>query len=352
MFEKILYATEKIFAFIFTLIYTWGKKKEGEIIKEIDAKTKLVLMRRLAEVAEMAGFAVLESKVAIEDISSEKQHEGSSIDIVARTAVIQGLEKKLPKLQGNLRFEMLPYGKKLAEITNDSITANLIIDEIDGSTNTKRAMASKLSGVPKAAVCIALCSGETLEGLQIGVIFTLDTKEVFAGERIEDGVFYTYKNKELIYPEDVCKMRGDSKYRVLVIKYSNSRRIEIAKVEEAFWQQGFRPYEGCRSSSMDILGIARNQFDAYVDIRALFPAECGAQLQAYDIAAVIPVALGLGLKISDVFGKSWEDYGENEAIPLVVSRPEIYDNIMKSLEPIVRELSEKYKYKRRDSNGS
>ena len=312
----------------------------------IDANTKRKLTRKLAEVAEEAGIAVLNSKIKIEDTHEYKQHEESSIDIVARTAVIKGLEEKIPHLQGNLKFELLPYGKILVEKDDKAIDANLLIDEIDGTTNTKRAMASSLEVVPKAGVCIALSTGDQFSDLQIGVIYTLDTKEVFAGVRIEDDIFYAFKNKEIIYPEDVCKMRGDSKYRVLVTKYSNSKRLEIAEIEQALWDVGYRPYEGCRSSSMDILDIARNEFDAYVDIRALFPENCGAQLQAYDVAAVIPIALGLGLEVSDVFGNSWQSYNEDSVLPLVVCRKEIFKPLMEAIKPIVEKISQEHEYKK------
>lgn len=335
------------------MIYTKIKTKEVICISEIDLNKKRKLLRKLARVVGYAGKIISENEEEVVDTRQHKGHDESSIDAVARSAIIEGIEKFAPELEGRLQFELMPYNKQLIEIERDALyDITLVMDEIDGSTNTKRAKASMLECVPNAAVCIALCTGSTLKDLQIGVVFTLDTKEVFSGIRVGDDVFFAFKNKEIIYPEDIEKMRGDSKFRVLVIKYSNEKRIEIARIEEALWNVSFKPYEGCRSSTMDIIGVIRNQNDAYIDIRALFPEECGAQLQAYDVAAVIPIAKGSGLAVSDVFGNPINLYGETDVIPLVVSRPEIHDRIIKAIAPIVNEICEKYKYQRKISENN
>lgn len=233
---------------------------------------KRELARKLARIVAYAGKIISENKDEVVDTRTHKGHDESSIDAVARSAIIEGIEKYAPELEGKLQFELMPFNKQLIEIDRDSkYSITLIMDEIDGSTNTKRAKASILDCVPNAAVCIALCTGSTLKDLQIGVVYTLDTKEIFSGTRVEGNEFLTLKHKEMLYPGDIQKMRGDSKFRVLVIKYSNQKRVEIAEIEEALWEAKFKPYEGCRSSTMDIIGVIRNQNDAYIDVRALFP---------------------------------------------------------------------------------
>lgn len=308
---------------------------------------KRELARKLARIVAYAGKIISENKDEVVDTRQHKGHDESSIDAVARSAIIEAIEKYAPELEGKLQFELMPYNKQLIEIERDEeYNITLIMDEIDGSTNTKRAKASILECVPNAAVCIAFCTGATLKDLQIGVVYTLDTKEIFSGTRIEDSEFMTLRHKELIYPDDVIKMKGDSKFRVLVIKYSNQKRTEIAEVEEALWNAKFKPYEGCRSSTMDIIGILRNQNDAYIDIRALFPETCGARLQAYDVAAVIPIAIGAGFVVTDVFGDPIDKYGETDAITLVVARPEIHSCVIAAIKPVVDKICEKYKPKK------
>lgn len=315
---------------------------------EIDLVKKRELMRKLARVVGYAGKIISENKDEVVDTRQHKGHDESSIDAVARSAIIDGIEKFAPELEGKLQFELMPYNKKLIEIERDaSYNITLIMDEIDGTTNTKRAKASMLECVPNAAVCIALCTGSTLKDLQVGVVYTLDTKEIFSGIRVQGKDFFAYKNKELIYPEDIEGMHGDSKFRVLVVKYSNEKRVEIAEIEEVLYNSSIGVYEGCRSSTMDILNVIRNQNDAYIDIRALFPAKCGAQLQAYDVAAVIPVAIGSGLIVTDVFGNPVDVYGETDVIPLVVSRPEIHDKVIKTIAPIVNKICKEYEYQKK-----
>lgn len=304
---------------------------------------KRELARKLARIVAYAGKIISENNDEVVDTRTHKGHDESSIDAVARSAIIEGIEKYAPELEGKLQFELMPFNKQLIEIDRDSkYSITLIMDEIDGSTNTKRAKASILDCVPNAAVCIALCTGSTLKDLQIGVVYTLDTKEIFSGTRVENNEFLTLKHKEMLYPGDIQKMRGDSKFRVLVIKYSNQKRVEIAEVEEALWEAKFKPYEGCRSSTMDIIGVIRNQNDAYIDVRALFPKECGARLQAYDVAAVIPIAIGAGLVVTDVFGELIDKYGETDAIPLVIARPEIHAKIIEAIGPVVEKICGKY----------
>lgn len=304
---------------------------------------KREMARKLARIVAYAGNAINDNKEEVVDTRHHKGHDESSIDAVARSAIIEAIEKYAPEFQGKLQFELMPFSKQLIEADKDARDCiNFIMDEIDGSTNTKRAKASIFECVPKAAVCIALCTGLTLKDIQIGVVYTLDTKEIFSGMRIENNEFQTLRHKELIYPGDIQKMRGDSKFRVLVVEYSNRACEDIAKAKTALWDLPIVPYGGCRSSTMDIIEIIRNQNDAYIDLRALFPEKCGARLQAYDVAAVIPIAMGVGLIVTDVFGEPIDKYGENDVIPLVVARPEIHNKIIKTIAPVVKYICNKY----------
>lgn len=216
----------------------------------------------------------------------------------------------------------------------------LLIDEIEGTTNTKRCSASLFDYRPQALISMALLSGNPLSNLVVSAVFTLDQEEIFSSLKVENG-YLAFHNQTIIDPSKIMTTYGDSKTRILVTGYSNSHRIEKGKVEQAFYDLGYRVYDGCRSSGMDIIGIIRNSADAYVDLRHFWSTktesgqEKEAMLQVYDVAGVIPIAAGCGLTVTDCFGKSWEEYGVDDTIPLVLSRPNIHGKILEAIKPLV-----------------
>lgn len=174
--------------------------------------------------------------------------------------------------------------------------------------------------------------------MQVGAIYTFDTSDVYSAF-LTSNTFLSFKNDKLIRPSEHGKILGDSVPRVIVAGYSNKNRFEKAKWETALFEKDIRVYEGCRSSSVDIINMIRGRFDAYVDARALWGKNSGAKLQAYDISASIPIALGAGFSVTDCDGNSWEKYNLNDAIPLVVSRSKtLHQNILQAVEPLLRGL--------------
>ena len=132
--------------------------------------------------------------------------------------------------------------------------------------------------------------------------------------------------------------RGDTKHRLLVIGYSNNARIQKAEIEKALFKLGdCVVYEGCRSSTMDIINIFRNQYDAYIDARAVFGKDTQACLWAYDVASILPTAYAHSFSISDIYGRGLEDYDWEDPLPLVVARPGVYDRIMSALENLSKQ---------------
>jgi fructose-1,6-bisphosphatase/inositol monophosphatase family enzyme len=250
------------------------------------------------------------------------------------------IERHLPHFEGIIRTELQPYTKTLIEISEHSQLV-LIIDEIDGTTNTKRCLTASLEYHPLSAVSIALSLTESLDDLVVGAVYTLDRGEVFSAFRICESDFLAFHNHRRIDPEEVIHIKGDSKKRVLVIGYSNSHRLKKGELEQVLYDQRMKVYEGCRSSGMDIVSLLRNQSDAYIDLRRYWSTKDGqnkereAMLQVYDIAGIVPIAEGCGLKVTDAEGKSWEDYSLDDTIPLIVSRPGIHADILKTISPLV-----------------
>ena len=255
------------------------------------------------------------------------------------------LERHLPYFEGILRFELRPYQKTLLEI-KEHMPLVLIIDELDGTTNTKRCLASCLDFAPLATISLALSLSESLEGLVIGAVYALDQREVFSAIRVEQDQFLAFHNRCRMLPTEFTHTRGDSQRRIMVIGYSNSHRREKGELEQLLYDAGFRIYEGCRASSVDILNMLRNAFDAYVDLRRFWSTKVGgeekeAMLQVYDVAGVVPVAEGCGLVVTDAEGRPWKKYSFDETISLVVARPDIHAKIINIIAPLVADWQER-----------
>jgi fructose-1,6-bisphosphatase/inositol monophosphatase family enzyme len=190
---------------------------------------------------------------------------------------------------------------------------------------------------PQSATCIAICNYEdrNVGAVVSSAVHTYDTRITYSAQAIGDH-YQAFREKTELDPGELNKVRGDSATRIIVAGYSNSRRMELGQWGQQLWDNaGVRVYDGCRSSTMDIIGMIEGANDAYVDPRALWP-DSGAMLQAYDITAVIPIAKGCGFVVSDVYGNPIENYAFDSNIPLVVSRtPELHGKILEAIKPLL-----------------
>ena len=299
-------------------------------------------MEKFEQIVQEVGQRILKSQeIEITDTHVYKGHESSTIDITAKNLMQAAIEMHVPDFEGIIRFELRPYSKTLIE-SHDHVPLVLIIDELDGTTNTKRYLSSAFQYHPLAAISIALALTSSLEDLVIGAVYTLDTGDTFSALRFDREQFLAFHNRQRILPQSITRTRGDSQSRIMVIGYSNSHRMEKGTLEDALWHQGFRTYEGCRASSMDVISILRNSFDAYIDLRSYWSTkiqgeETEAMLQVYDVAGVLPIAQGCGLKVTDAQGKPWGKYSFDDSIPLVVARPDIHTRILNAIRPLVEE---------------
>jgi len=299
------------------------------------------LLFALEKVVAEVGQAILGHQGSkIFDTGDYKGHDSSSIDTFAREQMQAALDRHAPEVEGTIRFELKPIVKSFIEAeTHDPLV--LIIDEIEGTTNTKRCLASSLGHRPQALISVALSTSESLRDLVIGVVYTLDQGEVFSALRVSEDHFLAFRDQKIIVPSTVITSRGDSRKRILVIGYSNSYRIKKGELEQALYDKGLKVYDGCRASGMDTINLIRNGTDAYVDLRTFWSTknqkghEQEAMLQVYDIAGVIPIAEGCGMKVTDAEGKSWQEYNLESSIPLVIARPDIHQLILDTIRPLV-----------------
>lgn len=287
-----------------------------------------IIAREVAgKIIDYKGKDVYDSKLK----NGEYQGE-SVIDQLAYAWTLEALEKHMPDFRGQILTETRPLQDIKIPGQNDWLY--LRIDECDGTTNAKRFAASPLKYTPSSCVSLALCADKGINSILIGTVHDMHNGNTFSGVKMQDG-YWSFMNRSILDPKDFADKKGDDKCRVMVIGYSNGKdksRIKKAELEQKLWDNDIFPYEGSRASTIDILSVVYNQFDAYIDARALWKGS-GAMLHPYDVAGVIPIAQGCGLEVSDMRGKPLE--GSKNDLDILVARESVKDKIIDLLGPVL-----------------
>jgi len=293
---------------------------------------------KLEKAVKAVGDTILSYEGSVRDVGDvmEHGHETSSLDEAARETMVKVLAGEFPDRDLTLLFELHPWEVKAMKPSGKG-KLHFVIDEIDGTTNAKRWAAATVKEYrPHSAVCIAGCTSTGLDSLEVGAVFTIDQGELFSGLRIgrDFGRFSAYRNGDpLVIPP---RKRGDSKNRILVVGYTSSVRVRKAQIEEEICsREDFVVYDGCRSSTMDLISIIRNQYDAYLDPRAVFGKDTETRLETYDVAGILPAMYACNLEISDIYGEPLTDYNWEDPLPLLVARPEISGELLETVRKIV-----------------
>lgn len=309
-------------------------------MKILSFDQKRDLLFALEKVIKKIGEEIINPRgTKIFDTVDYKKHESSSIDIFARERMQIALDRHLPELKGIVRFELKPYRKTLIETEKQPFV--LIINEIEETTNTKCCLVAALEYRPLGLISLALSTNKSLKDLVLSAVYTFDQGEVFSALCVSDDDFLTFRNGQVISPATVVSTQGDSHKRILVIGYSNSHRLKKGEVEQVLYDKGFKVYDGCHASGMDVISLLRNATDAYVDLRHYWSTkdrlgqEKEAMLQAYDIAGVISIAEGCKIKVTDAEGRSWREYNLEDTIPLIIAKPDIHQLILDTIKPFV-----------------
>lgn len=324
-------------------------KVEAHEISELSKIRKEYLVT-LENVAKAVAKKLSDYNGKVYDTLHKRGHEESNLDIKAYEWMTGSLEDEMRLLDDEKKFrgQMLYELKEIQEIENKKkkgVSGVMIIDEIDGTTNTKRAKGSIFEYDPRACISISLCDNKNLDSILMGVVHDLHNNNTYSAVKFLENdpkSFLAFRDKMLLDPNDFNEKKGDSCYRIMVVGYSNTERkkksdIELAIINIDKEQKEYRVYDGSRSSANDILNIINNQYDAYVDPRALWGKEKGALLEPYDVAGVIPIAYGCGLEVSDIFGKPIENYVQGEPLTLIISRKGLNDKIVEALKPLLLE---------------
>ncbi|MEM7819211.1 MAG: hypothetical protein QXD48_00070 [Candidatus Aenigmatarchaeota archaeon] len=201
-------------------------------MSELDLKREY--MFALENVVRDVAEKILAYNCPIHDIKHIKGHEESAIDKLAYEWMHGALEEHLGsfpdeiKFKGKYLFEL----HELQDIESEKKEENKInvmrIGEIDGTTNTKRRIASKFNYDPNAAVSIALCEDESMGSIIIGVVYDMHNRSIFSGIRVDDG-YMAFCDRCLLDPKDFEEKHGDTSTRIMVVGYSNRERIKKAK---------------------------------------------------------------------------------------------------------------------------
>jgi fructose-1,6-bisphosphatase/inositol monophosphatase family enzyme len=294
----------------------------------------------LGEVVKHAGEKILEFHDKLVDVGNKHGHEQSSIDNYAFEVIMGQLQQAFGKFEhpdgfaGTYHFEIGEYSNIEPKDGKSALARGVLrVDEIDGTTNAKRTLASKLKYRPRSCISIALSLDERLGSIKLGAVYDIMHATTWMGLRFGN-MYQTWHNREVLNAKDFCDVCGDTANRILVVGYSNNKREEKGLFEQAIINHtpggNFKIYDGSRSSTYDVLSIIMNQYDAYIDPRALWE-KGGAVLHPYDIAGVIPIAFGCGLEISDLSGNPIDNMDGNGDINILISRPAIKEELLDAI---------------------
>ncbi|MHA1473680.1 MAG: inositol monophosphatase family protein [Promethearchaeota archaeon] len=148
-----------------------------------------------------------------------------------------------------------PVAKKRIFKFKSSICSDfLIIDPIDGSTNAKR-------GIPFSCISVAYANGSTLNDIQVGAVFNIETEDLFLAEKgrgvyCNNNPIHCSQTKKLadsvggtdIHIRDFCEPKINQKN--IVLKYARKVRI-------------------MGSSALEICLVANGSLDFYIDFRGI-----------------------------------------------------------------------------------
>ena len=152
------------------------------------------------------------------------------------------------------------------------------------------------------------------------------------------------RNGAIIRVGECEQALGDSKHRIVVANYSNCGYGPCGMLMEAVAKSVNRGKcevygAGCRSSTIDVIDIIRNQYDAYVDCREMWTTDLrqNSVLRVYDVAAALPIARGAGLKVVKPTGEEFtlKGIGGHDPMSVIIGRPLVVDQIVDAVRPVL-----------------
>jgi len=221
----------------------------------------------------------------------------------------------------------------------------LIADPIDGTKafDNARAVADCPVPRPSSAVSVAAVCPVS-KRLLASAVYLFDLGEVFSSVCLEechsDPCYAAFRNEVLLPPITnafgKATLQLQTKKRILNGNYNSRALSELALFEMALTDVGLKPNYGglSGSSATDIINVARGSYAACVDVRALCRGG-GSVPHWYDVAGVVPIARGRGLRVILVRpdGEQWgsEDVAVYERVSFIVARGDVVESVVAAL---------------------
>ncbi len=214
------------------------------------------------------------------------------IDTLAESTIIKELEKN--KIDILLLSEEI--GKKYIgnKIKAQKTERKLIVDPIDGSTNSIRA-------IPFYSVSIAYAEGKKLEDIKLAIVLDLSTKDLFWAKKGE-GAFYN--NKKITVSE-----RGLSDQLIFEVDFYLWNLRKKLKDYRSIFNKLYR-IRVMGSVALSLCHLAKGGLDGYIDFRK--------GIRLVDMAAGYLIVKEAGGKIFKINGEKLDhDLSMDLLLPLI-----------------------------------
>lgn len=294
------------------------------------------LMLQLIEVVRGTGKYVLRLKPdRIHDTVQESGHQFSTVDDEAAGVMLRLIAAEMRDFSGGVVEESkIPGG--IIDVAKLQFPC-VVCDAVEGSTNAKRGLSATVRRPIFAGTSAVILERPSLDSVVASAFYDFASGLILSSVRTEYGCFESFVDGKVLADENVLNMRGDSQDYVVVPEYSHDNLAAREEVVRALSEQGFHTIGGTRSSAQDLVNMLSNQVDAYVDLRAMFPAPKGHRdevLHFWDVGALLPVLEGFGFTICDARRQGWMTHKCGERMVLVVARETLWDRVWSAVERV------------------
>ncbi len=308
--------------------------KNVSVQPQLSQKERTELMLKLCEVVRRTGqFVIGMNPSDVHYTQEEAGHQYSTADSQAAIMFRSYLADVVGTFPGSVIEEF-----ELGRTSSDKVPIFplCVFDAIEGSMSATRGLAARIKRPLCAGVSALVLEQARLYSIAASAFYDFMTGSVFSSIRVEAGSFLAFQDGQLIRAETFWHSAQNSTFRPMAVApcYSHDNVEEQAHIKRALLSAGFRVTEGCESSAQDLLNILSNRAEAYVDLRALFPGgkeQRDEVLKPCDVGGLLPVMDAVGYKITDAFGKNWQNHIIWDPLSLVLSTPALHLNILKTL---------------------
>ena len=300
-----------------------------DIARLMKQNLRLIHMFGMCEVVRKTGKVVLGmTRDQMHDTVEVDKHVFSNADAVAGSHLRSLVATCMSRFSGHL-MEECDIARALRD-REELYYPLLICDAAEGSTNTKRGLASIVRRPILAGTSMVLIENKRMSTVAASAFYDFASDSVYSSVRGEAGSFMSFIDGKVQEPGGrLVERYGDSQQYATVAGYSNNNIGCVADIIRVLQQSGIRWSGGTRSSAQDLLEILGNQVDCYVDLRALFPGNTDSRdetLHFWDVGGLLPFLDGLGYEICDHKGRPWQEFFLDEKLALIVCRPSMGKN--------------------------